>query len=309
MAILIRPNLAPLAALVVAAAAAADPPARLRRAALCAAAALPGLAALAAIQLVRYGSPLASGYGPARDLFSAANVAPNWSRYTRWLTATHTPFVWLWILSPLWIRTAAARSRPLAWIGGAFVVGVWLAYLPYVYFRPEEWFYSRFLLPALPLMLLLGTATLLWLFRAAAGRAAAPAAVACTAALAVALGIRASRAGAFDLWRAEAKYPLAGQIVRAQLPRDACVIAMQHSGSIRYYSHRPTLRWDVLDPAWLDRALHALRAAGYEPYAVLDPDEVVAFRNRFAPAGQQSIDRLVPVAAAGRTQVFRVTPP
>jgi hypothetical protein len=34
---------------------------------------------------------------------------------------------------------------------------------------------------------------------------------------------------------------------------------MQHSGNIRLYSGRPTIRYDSLDPAWLDRAIDYLR--------------------------------------------------
>ena len=37
----------------------------------------------------------------------SANVLPNLARYPRWLTETHTPFIWLSVLAPVWI----ARSR------------------------------------------------------------------------------------------------------------------------------------------------------------------------------------------------------
>ena len=76
---------------------------------------------------------------------------------------------------------------------------------------------------------------------------------------------------------------------------------MQHSGSIRHYSGRPTLRYDSLDPEWLDRAIAHLRSAGYEPYLLLEKFEVPIFRERFA--AQKSValldaptDRAAPAA-------------
>ena len=31
-----------------------------------------------------------------------SNIGPNLSRYPRWLTMAHSPFLWLWLLAPLW---------------------------------------------------------------------------------------------------------------------------------------------------------------------------------------------------------------
>jgi hypothetical protein len=56
---------------------------------------------------------------------------------------------------------------------------------------------------------------------------------------------------------------------------------MQHSGSVRYYSGRPTLRYDALDADWLDRAIAHVRTAGFEPYLILERWELAKFRERF----------------------------
>jgi hypothetical protein len=113
LAILVRPNLAPLLLLVAAACATVRPapfdrsagassPAHLpwTRAIWLLLAAMPGVVALGAIQAVRYGSPLGSGYGTFDYLFGLSNVAPNLARYPRWMTETHTPLIWLWLLDP-----------------------------------------------------------------------------------------------------------------------------------------------------------------------------------------------------------------
>jgi hypothetical protein len=80
------------------------------------------------------------------------------------------------------------------------------------------------------------------------------------------------------------------------LPRDAVILAMQHSGSLRYYTGRLTMRWDVLDPAWLDRAVDSLVTRGLPVYAMLESWEEADFRGRFA--GQRTVRGLASGALA-----------
>ena len=44
------------------------------------------------------------------------------------------------------------------------------------------------------------------------------------------------------------------------------------------------MRFDVLDPAWLDRAVEWLARAGRRPYILLEEQEVAEFRQRFRAA-------------------------
>jgi hypothetical protein len=308
MAILIRPNLAPLAALVLVPAVFGGTGARARRALLFVAALVPGIIALGWIQDVRYGSPLGSGYGTISDGFAAAYIAENLARYPRWLTETHTWFIWLWLLGPLWIarrvRSRSAADRLLAWTAAALVVAVWMAYLPYVYFQPDEWFYTRFLLPAIPVMVLFAVAVSLWTLRRLPAAVRAPVTAALVLALlATELQVARTR-GAFEIRLQERKYPLAGTFVRDTLPTTAFILAGQHSGSVRYYSNRPTLRWDLLAPGRLDHAVAALRAEGFEPFVVVDGGEDEAFRRRFGDAGQQAVRGLTPLAVLGEARVY-----
>jgi hypothetical protein len=304
LACLVRPNLAPLGLFVMAAAATVPEQPRLRRLLTSAAAMIPPLILLGVVQSARYGSPLASGYEPFDKMFSLSNVVPNLARYPRWLADTHTPLIWLWIIAPLWFVRAAPRVRPFAWIAWGFSAAVVAAYLPYIYFRPEEWFYTRFLLPALPLMLLLGLATARHAARRLLPRFPDRAVACAGGLLAIWFLVQAKNVGAFDIREAEQKYPVVGAYVRDRLPKSAFVLSMQHSGSIPYYSGRPILRWDVLDRAWLDRAVSSLRDAGYEPFVVVDADEDTAFRGRFAPAAQTALDRLVIVETIGPTRIY-----
>jgi hypothetical protein len=316
LAILVRPNLAPLLLLVAAACATVRPssqggvPASPRfhrawsRALWPLVAAVPGVVALGLIQAVRYGSPLGSGYGSFDDLFSLSNVAPNLARYPRWMAETHTPLIWLWLLAPFAIPRLDRAVRAFAWILYVFAAAVVLAYLPYVYFRPDEWSYTRFLLPALPLMAVLVALVLLTAARRLVPRAPVAAA---SALIVLVAGIAASHAlslGVFGMRDGESKYPRAGSFVRHRLPATAFVFAAQHSGSIRYYSGRPTLRWDLLDAGSLDRAIASLRRAGYEPYAVLDVEEDERFRAHFGAREQHAVGGLIPMATLGNTNVY-----
>jgi hypothetical protein len=100
--------------------------------------------------------------------------------------------------------------------------------------------------------------------------------------------------------------PLAGAMaaVRDRLPAGAFVLAAQHSGSIRYYANRPTLRWDLLSPTRLDEVVAALRAQGYEPFLVVDAGEYEDFREKFALTGQHAVRQLTPLAVLGDARVF-----
>ncbi len=264
---------------------------------------VPGLVVLGWIQFVRYGSPFASGYGTVSDVFAFEYVVPNLNRYPRWITESHTPFVWLWLLAPVWIVRCAKNQR-LAWSAFALSVAVWLAYLPYLFFQPNEWFYTRFLLPAIPIMILFSTASVLAGIRALPAVWRVPAAVVVLLLVGTPSLRYAQQNGVFDVRKQERKYPLAGEFVRTRGPANAFVLAAQHSGSIRYYANRPTLRWDLLSPTRLDQVLAAVRAQGYEPLLVVDTGEYEDFRARFAATGQQAVQQLTPLAVLGDARVF-----
>ena len=303
LAILIRPNLAPLAGLVAAAAIFSNTELRLRRLLLFAGALAPGLIVLGWIQNVRYGSPLASGYGSFSDGFDTRNIIPNLARYPRWLIETHTWFIGLSLAAPVWIRQRA-RRQAVAWAAFALAAATWCAYLPYTYFQAHEWFYTRFLLLAIAVMLLFASGVALLFVRGLPEGWRLPVTLLL---LGILGGVSLSTARthrAFDIRTQERKYPLAGEFVRERLPQTAFVLAAQHSGSIRYYANRPTLRWDLLSPTHLDRVLAIMRAQGYEPFLVVDTGEYENFRQRFLATDQRAVQRLTPLAVLGDARVF-----
>jgi hypothetical protein len=303
VAILIRPNLAPLAAIVAALSLASNTSDRLRCALYFLASIVPGIVLLGWIQDVRYGSPFASGYGTASDVFAFEYVVPNLARYPRWITVSHTPFIWLSLAAPFWIARRAKNPR-LAWAGLLLSAAVWVAYLPYIFFQADEWFYTRFLLPAIPIMLFFAAACAVEGLRALPSMWRFPFAAILVIVISASMLAYAERHRAFELRNQERKYPLAGEYVRTRGPANAFVLAAQHSGSIRYYAHRPILRWDLLSPTRLDQALAIFRAQGFEPILVVDAAEDRAFRERFAATGQRAVEHLIPLAVVGDTRIF-----
>ena len=296
VAVLIRPNLAPLASVAVLwfiLEARRDRPnlgRYLRQGAAFLAALLPGILITAVLNQRWYGSPLTSGYGTAADIFSSGNILPNLKHYTRWLSQTQTPLAFLGIAA-LWIPANwlwhSRVLRPTVLVLGVFVAAVWLEYCAYLTFG--AWWDLRFLLPTWGFMMV-GTAAVVLraggAARTTSGARAHERLISLVVSLAVILlGLRgvqfARRERAFDQQRWETKYPVAAGIVAARTDPNAVIISGLHSGSLRYYAGRVTINYSNLDAAWLGRAAEWLSSHGAHPYALLEDLEVKDFKSRF----------------------------
>jgi hypothetical protein len=82
---------------------------------------------------------------------------------------------------------------------------------------------------------------------------------------------------AFRVAEGEARYVRAAEVARS-LPSNAVVISNLHSGSVRYYADRLTLRSEWLGVDAYGPALRYLRDQGRLVYAMLDDTEVDTFR-------------------------------
>jgi hypothetical protein len=292
LAILTRPNLVPLAALPAAMLvwhAVKDRSAGWVNLILFAAGSIPASIVVALIDNHLYGSPLATGYGPFHSLYSWTFLKTNLARYPRWVLDTESIIVVLALAAPIVLRSdpsrPASRSSPriLAIVWLAFCGGVLLSYLFYLPF--EEWWYVRFLMPALPPLLALAAAVL-WTIAApldrllsGAQRLVVAAAIAAVAWHGVSFSIQR---GVHLQWIAEQRYKIAGRYVAANLPERAVLVCMQHSGAARFYSGRINVRYDVIAPRDLDLVVDRLRQLGYVPYLLLDDWEEPQFKQRFA---------------------------
>jgi len=293
LGLLVRPNLAPAAVVAVVAcgllAAHSAPADRVRRGleafAFATLAALPGVGLVLALNASLYGSPFQSGYGDLGALFSVAHVRGNLARYGGTWLATSTPFVLLAGAAPF---VVAASARLAAWCLIALAAALSMVYLAY---RPfPEWWYLRFLLPAVVVSLVLAMSALGALAGRVRGRTAPLVAALAVVAIAIATAGRPEAREAFGLARLESRFPLTSAVVAARLPAAAVVVTGWDSGAVRFQPGREVVMWDALDPAWLDRALAWLDAHGRAPAIVLETWEHDAFRARFAGQAFGALD-------------------
>ncbi|MEO8682293.1 MAG: glycosyltransferase family 39 protein, partial [Vicinamibacterales bacterium] len=250
VAVLIRPNLAPLAAVPFLSMLSTSRRDGLRFA-------LPVVVAgvfLAILQWVWYGSPLRSGYGATGELFALSNAPLNLSRYFGWLVATSPALVAA--VGGFWILRANRHAQAMA----AFAVLVVVSYLAYAVF--DDWSYLRFLLPAMAVAAVFVGA----LGQSLLARMTPPARP--VVLFAVILAVSAHGLGEA---RSRDTYKLAAQQRRVvdiavalgdRLSPSDVIVAGEQSGSMRYYTGHDIVRWEALRGEDWDRVFGALTAMG-----------------------------------------------
>ena len=70
----------------------------------------------------------------------------------------------------------------------------------------------------------------------------------------------------FDMWH-ERRFASVAREIGDVVPQNVVVLAKIHSGSVRYYGGRMTMRYDYLDREWLDRSIRWLAERGVDTYA------------------------------------------
>ena len=330
LAILTRPNLMPLA-LVVALAAANIP--RLRRTDYDAASArqaaplerrrrldrlipfaagiTPAVGAQFLMQWRLYGSPLASGYGSAGDLYALHTIVPNAIGYTRRLMHGEGPALALGIAALIILTVIRRRAadtppleRPIVLAAIAFGI-VAASYLPYATFA--EWSYLRFLLPAFPLLFVVSGALLVNAVLRLPPQARATTLL-CVLAIAGSFNVvRAQGEQAFAMQRYESRYRFAGRYLAAALPSNGVIVTVQESGSARYYTNLPIVRWDQLDVD-LDTAIAALRALRRHPVLLVEDWEAPQLAKKYPRSVTARLDWQPTAEFGEETRVFLYDP-
>ena len=149
------------------------------------------------------------------------------------------------------------------------------------YSQFEVWWYLRFLLPAFGALAVLTATGLAGVSRVFRPFGAIAAVVALGLTVAAMLTF-ADRAGIFGrMKQGERRYIDIGEYVAGHLPANAALLSMQHSGSLRFYSGRLTLRYDWVKPPWARDIAPGLERAGYHPYLVIDDWEAPYVRAQF----------------------------
>lgn len=203
----------------------------------------------AAFQLILanhwYGSPFASGYGSISESLALRYFPTRFVHYSTSLA----------FLFPLAFPFGLLKRRAALWL--------WFApfFLFYCFYQPyETWWYTRFLLPAIPAVLLL----------AASFRIPRAALLTIVVAIAATQLVTARHFHVLDVAKREAVYEHAATMAKRHVPRNATLLASQHSGSLLFYANRTALRFDLIDRAPEQRPL----------YAVVSPNEILPLQQR-----------------------------
>jgi hypothetical protein len=292
IAILIRPNLAPLAIVPFVLSK--------NRVMFAVPVAIAGIA-LGSLQSFWYGSPLRSGYGPTEELFAFANIAANLPRYFNWLIET-APILLLAVFG-FWRLRRDRTSQALF----AFAVLVVCAYLVYAVF--DDWSYLRFLLPSIAVLAVFTAIELVaWIERWP--RSYRAPILFALGLLVTAHGIWIARShGTFKLATQSRRVAAVADYINADVPPSAVIVAGEQSGSMRYYTDRPILRWEAASPDSLSAAMATLEQSRRPVYIVLDAWEHAPFRAKFRalPAGALDWPPMLDAGTSHRTQLWKLS--
>ena len=314
VAILTRPNLAPLALVPAGllawnvAAARAPRPIAIERLVLFALAPAAACLAIGSLNNHWYGSPLASGYGPlAGALYRWDYLWPNITQYAQRMVTSQSPVVLLAVIGPvvMWRdRTDVEgpvdrRSLLVACI--SFAVGVYACYACYI--PLDTWWTVRFLFPAFPMLFVFVSAALIGVNARLRPHARWPAVLTVLVMVTIWVTTFARSHGAFES-TTERRYATVGEHIAQELPPHAVLFTMLHSGSAQYYSGRLSVRYDFMPPDRLDAAVEHFRHQGYIPYFLLDDDEKRAFVERFSAATPLGKLDWQPVAAIDGAAIY-----
>jgi hypothetical protein len=257
---------------------------------------LPLAAIFFAYNTTAYGHPLRTGY-TAIKLHTALTVTGFTTRFSYYLdTLAKTMSPWL-LLG--WLGAAAdrqvhwrIRTMLISWFG-AFLI-FYACYDVY-----DAWWYTRFLLPAYPALILgalltardvagllknsVSESNRAWLSR-----------VVLILLLVVTLGAakrQTRELGVLSIGAGELLYSESCRWADQMLPAQSLVVSMQMSGALKFYTQRLVIRWDEVKPdQWRPLKEHAAER-GYQWYALLQPHEVEEAQRRL-PGKWVQIGRL-----------------
>jgi len=257
-------------------------------------------AVIAGMQWHLYGGPLKTGYGAPPGLFRVSMVAYNAPTYAKWIAIVHSPLVFVAYALGVW----RAPRRLVAASAAGFVLGI----LPYLFKAPyfDDFGLIRYILPALIPCLLVAVIGVGDLMTRYLSRTVAAAALSVFAIASASYSYRVvATEGTFQAVTQESRYAAVGDWVRDHTPPQAVVLSEIHSGSLRFYAHRTTLRFAALPQDELAATVRALAGRGIACFAAIDgQEEERLFRQRFSrELANVSLD---PVVGVRGTIIYRL---
>jgi len=265
-----------------------------------AAGAAPVALAMAGMQWLMYGSPLSTGYRNTAGLFTTTNIGRHLGAFTRWTVAVHGPILVAAFLAGIW-----RGPRRLVLAAG---VGLVTGLVPYLFNLQffDDWDVVRYILPGLipcVIVAVIGAVSLAQRFLPR--RAAVLAVLALAAATAAgAFGV-VSGQSTWMLVRQDSRYAAVAEWFSQRTPEATLVFADLHSGSLRLYANRPTLRWVRMPPGSLAATVREAGRRGVECYAVFDDEAEARSFGRHLADGHEAL-HLEPEARVRSVMIHRV---
>lgn len=224
-------------------------------------AAIPFGLALMWLHWNQFGSPFTTGYGTLGQMLNVKALSRCPKHHLLWMVRTLTPIIPLAALAAIFIRGIDKWARIL--------VPVWFSVFFAFYSFYDvciDWWDLRFIMPALPAVILGGVLTLSY-WRMPRGLA-----VVLVLAVLVQEARVAKNVSMFGYDDYEQIWPNTVHWAEKQLPRDALVISGIYGGAFYYYAQRPTVRWELMTPDDFQLLRAYAGNAGLPWYAVISKD-------------------------------------
>lgn len=258
----------------------------------------PVAVALAVWNYHLYGQVLATGYSGMASQFRLANLWPCVVFFAEWLSRFLSPLPFILAAGGVWMVLRGDRRMLglLAWAGAVFGL-----YSFYWHSFTGGWWRLRFLLPALPAVLLAALLVADDLRQRTAARRKASrlfgALVVCSLLTSVVWPLAASsqKVVADRLWEVGQRDAANVRIVHwmeQQIEPTAVILASELSGSLWFYSKYPIVRYDELTSAEFERLRRQGVATGIPVYSLLNsvdlPRHKAMYPGVFEIAGRES---------------------
>ena len=224
---------------------------------------------------IAFGTPFRTGYsGLFGEGFAAGNFPPRIRHYVSWIAQMLTP-----LLPIAWFAVAVDRQveRSHRWMLLSWFA-VFLIF--YSFWGPyEAWWYTRFLLPGIPAVILAALLLLRDLRRPLFGegrrhsRFWVPTAALLFLVVLVFEYRLVRRLGVLEFAEGEAIYPDSCQWAETKIPPHSFVFSMQMSGALKFYTSLVPVRWDWIQPGEVDLLRERAREREHEWFALLAPFE------------------------------------
>jgi hypothetical protein len=216
-----------------------------------------------------YGEPFKTGYGPSGSFLSLSYFPARFAHHGYWLGALLTPLIFPLGLCSVFVRRIDRYVR--------FSFALWFVSLFTFYCFYESyqgWGYTRFIMPAIPALIILALLGAQSLLHALPD---GPRRVSFAALLTIVVGSGLWHCDGFsvlDAAEGQETYRAATVGVQRVIPANALVLGMELSGARYYYAGETLVRWDVITPDMFTLLRTHASIAGKKWYAVLIPSEV-----------------------------------